>query len=275
MNKLMRLKVGLGVLALMLLVPSVPAASAALTLGATTITADGDLTVGTVGTFTLPDMVLADGTTIQTGVVDGTTLYGMAIAPVASEGDTQRNKLVYIGSNFEATEFYTYGIVAGFTRESEAATATFDGVDTGLDLRVTNEVANNAAYGLQGAYIKAKNEGSTTGVVGTLKGMKLEVQSEEFGTVTNLIGQEIQVQNDGTTAVANALGLKFTKGSGGTGYFTDIQLQNGAIIAGGAGTDDATITAQVDDAAVNGLYLATDGKVWILQTGTWTQLTVN
>jgi hypothetical protein len=244
------------------------AAIAVTTIG-TNIDTDGDLTVG-------GDITLSDGSTITTGVVDGTTLYSIAIAPVSSTGATQRNKLVYIGANFEATAFFSYGLVLGFSRESGAATAAFDGKDTGLDLRVTNEMANDVAYGIQGAFIKAKNINGA--VVGLLRGLNVEVSSPTGSATTDLVGQEIAVESDGGTAVTKALGLKFRKSSGITagGYFTDIQLQNGAIIAGGAGTDDASITTQVGDTAVNGLYLASDGKVWFLNAGTdtWTQLTI-
>ena len=244
----------------------------------TGISLSGAMTTGIniSGTATT-DISLHDTSTIKTGVISGTTLKSIVITPkssVLTDSINYHTSLDFSGT-FGVPAYRTYGFATGFTRDAVLATAAFDGVDTVLDVRAQNNVINDAAYDIQGAYIKAKNKGSTGGVVGLLRGLNVEAASEEGATTTDIVGQEIAVQNDSSTTVANALGLKFRKASGGTGYFTDIMLQNGAIIAGGAGTDDASITAQVDDAAVNGLYLATDGKVWILQAGTWTQLTVN
>src|SRR3989339_1383512 len=79
---------------------------------------------------------LADGTTLSSGSMDGTTLRSIYIVPKSSTGATQRHKIVQIDGTFGASAYYTYGLVVGFNRDAVAGAASFDGTDTGLDIRV-------------------------------------------------------------------------------------------------------------------------------------------
>jgi hypothetical protein len=207
-----------------------------LVYGAKTITTGIDFDAATLTT----DIKFSDGSTIATGVVDDTTLTSIAIAPIGSIGTTTRNELVNVSSTFGSSVYRTYGLVLGFDRDAVAGGATFDGVDSGLYIISSNEVANNAAYDIQGAFIKARNKSG--GVVGLLRGLNVEVASVEGATTADIVGQEIAVQNDSSTATANAIGLKFRRaGSGLAGLFTDIQLQNDATITNST-ADVLTVT---------------------------------
>jgi len=53
-----------------------------------------------------------------------------------------------------------------------------------------------------------------------------------------------------------------------------VTVDGTAVITGGAGTDDTTIKALVGTLPPASIYLATNGKVWVMQTTTWTQLTI-
>jgi hypothetical protein len=66
-------------------------------------------------------------------------------------------------------------------------------------------------------------------------------------------------------AIANGLNPKVSS----------IGVKGSASITGGAGTNDATIKALVGTLPPASIYLATDGKVWVMQTTTWTQLTIS
>jgi hypothetical protein len=56
--------------------------------------------------------------------------------------------------------------------------------------------------------------------------------------------------------------------------FDKVSVTGTATITGGAGTNDSTIKALVGTLPPASIYLATDGKVWVMQTTTWTQLTI-
>lgn len=272
----MRLKVGLGVLALMFLVPSVPAASAALTLGATTIEADGDLTVGVVGTFTLPNMMLADGTSIQTGVVDGTTLRSIVVTPLASATTDaiSYHEQFQVPMTFGDPAHRTYGLALTGDR-GEAATAAFDGTDTTLDIRMSNDVANNAAYKMQGLYIKTRN--SSGGTAGNITGGKIEVDSRSGSTGTTIHGLDVYVSQDSSTPT-EVVGVRIyddNQDGTGTNYgllmdggFSGIAREHGIYLNSVAGSSwtngitlDGTVTNVLDFADADGTNGAKEATI--------------
>lgn len=144
--------------------------------------------------------------------ISGTTKSDLKLTPDASVATTGVNyhKLITIGdetgttpTGFGDVTKPTTGIMASFGR---TAVATSTQTDTGLDVRVLNKVVNTGENVLQGAYIKAKNY--STGTVGALRGLKVEVASE--GTVTNgAVG--IELASDGTILEED---IKFANGLG-------------------------------------------------------------
>ena len=50
-----------------------------------------------------------------------------------------------------------------------------------------------------------------------------------------------------------------------------------AVITGGAGTSNATIAADVGSLAPGSIYISAvgTGTIWVMQTQTWTQLTIS
>lgn len=212
--------------------------------GATTL--NGNVTLGnaTSDTLTLSGATttLADTTTISSGSMDGTTLRSIYIVPKAAVATAGVNyhKLIEIDGTFGDTTKPSYGLYAGFGRD-DATTVNFSGfnTDTGLDIRVTNNPINTAGYKMQGAYIKAKNNGDddgapASGLLDTLKGLYVEAQNEEFATVGTLIGVDIGVLADGTETTATGLNFRNLNGAGDAGKnanpFTDIALQYGETI---------------------------------------------
>ncbi len=178
---------------------------------------------------------LADGTTLSSGSMSGTTLRSLYIVPKASVATAGVNyhKLIEIDGTFGDVSKRTYGLVAGFSRD-DATTGDLDGVDTGFDLRVTNDPINVAGAELQGAYIKAKNDGNgdgTGGFLDSMKGLYVEAYNEEFATATTLIGVDIGVLADGTETTATALNIRtLTGGDRSVNTFKDISLQYGETI---------------------------------------------
>jgi hypothetical protein len=82
-SMLVKLGVTLGAIALVFSFAST--ASAALTLGATTITSDGALTVATTGAFTVPTITLASGATITNSAAGKVVIGGLS--STATTGD--------------------------------------------------------------------------------------------------------------------------------------------------------------------------------------------
>lgn len=142
--------------------------------------------------------------------ISGTTKSNIKFTPDASVATTGVNyhKLITIGDETGTTPYGfgdvtkpTTGLMASFGR---TVIATGTQTDTGADIRVLNKVVNAAANVLLGMYIKAKNY--STGTVGSLIGLKVEVASE--GTVTNgAIG--IDIESDGTVLEQE---IKFSNG---------------------------------------------------------------
>lgn len=135
----------------------------------------------------------------------------------------------------------TYGAMFSFGR-TVAATAAFVGTDTSLDVRCINKLANNAAYQMQAAYIKAKNY--TGGVVGNLTGLYIEAVND--GTATSAIG--LKIGSDSST-LNFAIDLSAAKTVGG-----DIKLYSGATISSGS-------AAPTHSAAQGSIYLRTGQTV--------------
>lgn len=156
--------------------------------------------------------VYVGGSTLGNAVTSGTTKSAIKFTPTPSVATTSINyhKLVDIGDETGTTAYGfgdvakpTTGVMASFGRTAIATSAI---TDTGLDVRVINKLNNSAENIIQGAYIKAKNY--STGTVGSMVGLKVEVASE--GTVTNgAIG--IDIEADGTVLEQD---VKFSNGLG-------------------------------------------------------------
>jgi len=215
-------------------------------------------------TYATADIRLSNSTTIASGVIDGTTLQSILITPKASVATTSINyhKLVEIDSTFGDVTKRTYGLVAGFSRDT-ATTAAVE-TDTGLDVRVQNNAINFAGYKMQGAYIKAKNDHSPIqSVLDTMKGLYVEAYNEENATVGTLIGIDIGINADGTETTATGLNFR-NSGTPPTSAFTDITLQNGEIITN---TTNGTISFGAANLATTGLIVK---SVTAAVTGTGT-----
>lgn len=228
-----------------------PEAAAATWTNGISISAGTATGISITGATSSADIRFYDSSTIDTGVVDDTTLRSIVITPKASATTSGINyhHLVAIDGTFGDPAKRTYGLVAGFSR-NDATTAAV-ATDTGLDVRVQNNAINFAGYKMQGAYIKAKNDHDPIhSVLDTMKGLFVEAYNEEFATVGTLIGIEIGVNADGTETTAT--GLKFSNdGTPPTSAFTDISLQNGETIT----NTTNGIVAVGGDFAVNGVRI--------------------
>lgn len=166
--------------------------------------------------------------------LSGTIKSNIKLTPDASVATTGVNyhKLITIGDETGTTPYGfgdvtkpTTGLMASFGRTT-VATSTQQ--DTGIDVRVINKVTNTGENVLKGAYIKAKNY--STGTVGSLVGLEIEVASE--GTVTNgAIG--IKLNSDGSVleqdiVFANGLGF-FASALAITANTTTTSLAAGSI----------------------------------------------
>ncbi len=232
----------------------------ALAIGASTSTSvaiggavtTGDIAIGAAQTTGLLTLGKSTEEAIQIGGYDGggTTLYSIILAPKASvvTGGITQNHLVQItdpsgGSLFgDVSGGPTYGLVASFDR-SDATTGDLSGTDTGFDMRVANDATNDSTYDLQGAYIKAKNEGT----VDVLKGLFVEALNDQTGGIaTTVIGVDIGVDSNGAETTATGLNIR----NSGASAFTDISLQNGETISNATNgqiafvSDAGTITGE-------------------------------
>ena len=141
--------------------------------------------------------------------IEGTILSKIKYSPLASAAIAGINfhKLFAIGDVTGTTAFGfgdvtkpTTGLMASFGRTT---VATGTQTDTGADFRVLNKLVNTGANTIQGAYIKAKNY--STGTIGTVKGLFVEVVNE--GTATTVLG--IEIGSDRTVPTAD---VKFSNG---------------------------------------------------------------
>jgi len=202
-------------------------------------------------------------------VAAGSLLSSMYFIPKASVATTgaSRHTLCYFGEQSGTTAFGfgditkpSYGVMMSFGRTA-IATAAFTGVDTSLDVRAINKLANDAAYALQAAYFKAKNYSGAT--VGTLRGVFIECVAD--GTETSAI--VLKLGTDGT-AVNTAIDLSSCVVTQGA----DIKLSSGVTIGSGTAAPNWA-------AGVGSLYLRTgqaDAKailyVCTVAAGTWVLL---
>jgi hypothetical protein len=227
--------------------------AAALTIGGTNATSvaiggavtTGNIAIGSIQTTGLLTLGKITEEAIQIGGYHPSTdLYSIILAPkasVATDGIDQHH-LVQItdpsgGSLFGDVGALTYGLVASFDR-SVATTSDIGGTDTGFDLRVANDVANNAAYDIQGAYIKVTNsEESAASTVDVMKGLFVEALNETTATAGTVIGVDIGINSDGSETTATGLNIR----NSGVSAFTDIQLQNDATITNST-ADVLTVT---------------------------------
>ena len=273
-TKKMLVKLGVALGAFALVFSFVSPASAALTLGALTITSDGNLTLADSGTFTVPDMTLSDTSTVEAGSVSGTTLRSIVITPKASAttADISYFEQVKVPMTFGDPAHRTYGLALSGDRAADAAaTAAFDGTDTTLDIRMTNEVANDAAYDMQGMYIKTKNSNGAT--AGSITGAKVEVDSRSGSTGTTIHGLDGYVSQDSSTPTEVA-GIRIyddNQDGTGTNYgilmdggFTGIAREYGIYLNSVAGSSwtngiafDGTVTNVLDFAEADGTNGAT------------------
>ena len=201
--------------------------------------------------------------------VAGTLLSSIFFKPLASVNTAgiPRHTLCYFGEQSGTTAFGfgditkpSYGVMMSFGRTA-IATAAFTGVDTSLDVRAINKLANDAAYALQAAYFKAKNYSGAT--VGTLRGVFIECVAD--GTETSAI--VLKLGTDGT-AVNTAIDLSSCVVTQGA----DIKLSSGVTIGSGTAAPNWA-------AGVGSLYLRTgqaDAKailyVCTVAAGTWVLL---
>jgi hypothetical protein len=103
-----------------------------------------------------------------------------------------------------------------------AAAANWSGgtFDTGLRSVAINRATNDAAYGLRGAYVKAKNY--TSGTIGGLEGLFIEAVGD--GTEDNGEAIVLKLGTDNST-VDYGIDMDLI-----TADVADIRLQNGALI---------------------------------------------
>jgi len=268
--------------------------AAALTIGGTNATSvaiggavtTGNIAIGSIQTTGLLTLGKITEEAIQIGGYSGggADLYSIILAPKASVATTAitRHKLVQIvdpagGSLFGDVGHPTYGLAASFDR-SVATTSDIGGVDTGFDLRVANDVANNAAYDIQGAYIKVTNsEDSAASTVDVMKGLFVEALNETTATAGTVIGIDIGINSDGSETTATGLNIR----NSGVNTFTDIKLQNGETIDNTTngivtvGGDLAINGARINDGATGGSgdfvesFLLVEGDITGLGNGAY------
>ena len=201
--------------------------------------------------------------------ISGSLSYGSLIQPKASSALTgvTRHALLCIGDLSGNTAYgfgdvakSTNGVMIGFGRTA-IATSAFTGVDTGLDVRCINKLVNDAAYSMQGLYVKAKNY--TDAVMGVLIGIKIECVND--GTASS--STALKIHSDGSV-LTHAIDMSSCPTTNGM----DIVLSSGISIGSGtaAPSHAAAVgslyirTAQTDVKAV--LYLCT------VASGTWVLL---
>lgn len=211
-------------------------ANAALTFNVDSVTGSNALTLTGA----------TDSSAVIGGVTTGTLLSAIKLTPKASVAtDTiTRHQLVAFGDVTGNTAFGfgdvtkpTYGVMASFGRTA-IATGSWTGTDTAMDIRAINTLVNNAAYQMQGAYIKAKNY--TGGTVGSMKG--LYVETDNSGTATTVYGLELSTPGSAITDMIKMTGAKAAYGidmNGGTLSTADIRLMNGEVISN---STDGTIS---------------------------------
>lgn len=58
--------------------------------------------------------------------------------------------------------------------------------------------------------------------------------------------------------------------------FDRVSFKNvSAVITSTVGTDDTTIKADIGTLPAGSIAIASDGKIWVMVTTTWTNLTIN
>ena len=183
----------------------------------------------------------------------GTILTKAYFAPAVSAATTSitHHKLFAIGDVTGTTAYGlgdptkpTTGLMGCFGR---TAIATAVLTDTAADFRIINKLVNTAANTIQGAYIKAKNY--STGTVGTVKGLFVEVVNE--GTATTILG--IEIGSDGTVPTAD---VKFSNGL----YFVALST---AITANTTATTAPSGSLGITSHATGvGKLFISDGSKW-------------
>jgi hypothetical protein len=215
-----------------------------------------------IGSLLMGDFSILDST------LEGTLLSSIKFIPKASvaTATVTRHVLFAAGELTGTTAFGmgdvakpTYGAMFSFGR-TIAATDAWTGTDTALDVRMLNKIANNAAYAMQGAYIKAKNY--STGTVGVMRGLFVECVAD--GTETSSVA--LKLGSDGS-AITHAIDMDDCVVTNGA----DIKLSSGLTIGSGSAAPTHVApagslyirTGQTDENAM--LYLCTvaDGT-WVL-----------
>ena len=161
----------------------------------------------------------------------GTSLYRLLYAPSGSESSAtySRYDLMHVGSEVNATSTNA-SLVGGYFSigRPSAAAANWSGgtFDTGLRSVAINRATNNAAYGLRGAYVKAKNY--TSGTIGGLEGLFIEAVGD--GTEDNGEAIVLKLGTDNST-VDYGIDMDLI-----TADVADIKFQNGATILNSSST---------------------------------------
>jgi hypothetical protein len=120
----------------------------------------------------------------------------------------------------------------------------------------------------------------------TLYGVKIDLRNEG-AVATNEAGLYITNTNN-STASAVTSAIKVADAGTNTGFTNgldlnaatvknDIKLHNAIIITTGSATGDANIKTDVGTLPAGSIYISSNGagEIWIMQTTTWTKLTVN
>jgi hypothetical protein len=155
----------------------------------------------------------------------GTSLYRLLYTPTGSESSAtySRYDLMHVGSEVNANSTNA-ALVGGYFSIGRpvAAAANWSGgtFDTGLRSVAINRATNDAAYGLRGAYVKAKNY--TSGTIGGLEGLFIEAVGD--GTEDNGEAIVLKLGTDNST-VDYGIDMDLI-----TADVADIRLQNGALI---------------------------------------------
>jgi len=263
---LVKLGVTLGVIAMVFSFTS--PASAALTLGALTITSDGALTMATTGAFTVPTVTLANGETIA-NATDGGIILASSSGSIVGGDTNSSNPLLKVSTD---TLDPTHGVRQGalsvtLNRPDTDALTSWDGNgDIALRVSSTNRAINGTNGGTRGMEVEAKTYAG--GTESWLSGAKFTAENRsgaqtvlsstvgEFYMKNNSIvstshyGILIQDDSQGVTVPTNYAALKIN-----TATYA-LTRANAVWIDSGAGSGGFTSGVRFDGTITNVLTFA-------------------
>jgi len=180
--------------------------------------------------------------TMDSDKTSGTSEYQWDYDPdCTAAGDTAlRTDGLHVGTETDSASATNPYCATYFTmeRSGPAATAAWPGgsPDHGLRVVAVNRATNNAAYGLRGAHVKAKNYSS--GTLGSLEGLFLECIGD--GTENNGEGIVLKLGTDSST-VDYGIDMDLV-----TADVADIRMQNGTTMLN-SDANTLTITEAIVD----------------------------